>query len=301
MFKKNLSHSSNTAWHLLVRTLMIFPLVFIFFSCILITTNTLVQPQAYSACGRTNVVYARVFVATDVTRRFLCRNLSVAQEAFLTSPHWVFNRRSLAKETPTYRTLCFQPFPVWCCIWYTGIWLVFWLLRPWGVCICLDVTPSDFSGSTPRVYWGPLGGIQHLWVRLRLYKWWYHDHQQTMLCLSWCWYQITTNVGNEQQIQDGAQDRALGYPKGDWDAVRGGALTNHSLRAISQEVLEPVKLRFLPCTTYHICWALWGAATHPPTTPPFVTLSKALLKSITMQSICLWAENIVGGHLDLSD
>ena len=128
--------------------------------------------------------------------------------------HFLHYRTGSSIASPWRRWLpgtCWvQPFPVWCCIWYNWIWLVFWLLWPWGVCICQGGTPSDLSGSIPRVYWGPLG--------------------------------------------------------------------KRSLRKSS------IQVRFLPRIPYLLSFVR---------SLPCDTLSKALLKSITMQSTCLWAESIV--------
>ena len=174
-------------------------------------------------------------------------------------------------------TWCVQPFPVWCRIWCNWIWLVFWLLWPWGVCTCLGGTPSDLSGSIPPVYWGPLGGARHLWVLPLLYKWWYH--QQTIWCFSWCqyqchWWTVKTEWGRGEslevpQVVTGMLSEEEPSTTTRWE---------RSLRK------SPIQLMFLPRILYLLSFVR---------SLPCDTLSKALLKSITMQSTCLWVESIV--------
>ena len=40
-------------------------------------------------------------------------------------------------------------------------------------------------------------------------------------------------------LMNSKNNRALRYPRGDWNVVRGGSLDNHWLRAVSEEVLDP--------------------------------------------------------------
>ena len=177
-------------------------------------------------------------------------------------------------------TWCVQPFPVWCRIWCNWIWLVFWLLWPWGVCTCLGGTPSDFSGSIPPVYWGPVGGARHLWVRPLLYKWWYH--QQTIWCLSWCqyqchWWTVKTEWGWGQSLE--VPQRWLGCcpRRSPLQPLVGSGLSGSPQSSWGF------------CLVYRICWALWGASNVTPCQRPCWSPSQCNQTARGPKALC-------GGH-----